>query len=61
MSVSVMVWNMRGHPLMPTTPQKARKIITKGQATVIQKAQLERIRQAQSFRGADLKTGGIAR
>ncbi len=38
MSVSVMVWNMRGLPLMPTTPQKARKIITKGQATVIQRS-----------------------
>ncbi|MHA2231047.1 MAG: RNA-guided endonuclease IscB, partial [Candidatus Hodarchaeales archaeon] len=38
MSVSVMVWNMRGQPLMPTTPQKARKILNKGQAKVIHRS-----------------------
>ncbi|MFQ5978710.1 MAG: RNA-guided endonuclease IscB [Candidatus Heimdallarchaeota archaeon] len=37
MSVSVMVLNMRGHPLMPTIPQKARKLVTKGRAKVIQR------------------------
>ncbi|MFQ5976980.1 MAG: RNA-guided endonuclease IscB, partial [Candidatus Heimdallarchaeota archaeon] len=37
MSVSVMVWNMRGQPLMPTTPQKARKILKQCRAKVIQR------------------------
>ncbi|MFQ5976779.1 MAG: RRXRR domain-containing protein [Candidatus Heimdallarchaeota archaeon] len=52
MSVSVMVLNMRGHPLMPTTPQKARKIITKGQAKIIQrnpKLRWSRMGKASSF------------
>ncbi|MFW9914451.1 MAG: RNA-guided endonuclease IscB [Candidatus Thorarchaeota archaeon] len=37
MSVSVMVWNMRGQPLMPTTPQKARKLLKQQKAKVIQR------------------------
>lgn len=37
MSVSVMVVNMRGHPLMPTTPRKARRLLNKQKAKVIQR------------------------
>jgi 5-methylcytosine-specific restriction endonuclease McrA len=37
MSVSVYVLNMRGQPLMPTTPRKARKIIKNEKAKVIQR------------------------
>ncbi|MHA2271857.1 MAG: RNA-guided endonuclease IscB [Candidatus Hodarchaeales archaeon] len=37
MSVSVMVVNMRGQPLMPTTPRKARKLLKRGKAKVLQR------------------------
>ncbi|MFW9915299.1 MAG: RNA-guided endonuclease IscB [Candidatus Thorarchaeota archaeon] len=37
MSVSVMVWNMRGQPLMPTTPQKARRLLKERKVKVIQR------------------------
>ncbi|MHA2496462.1 MAG: RRXRR domain-containing protein [Candidatus Hodarchaeales archaeon] len=37
MSVSVMVLNMRGQPLMPTTPQKARRSLKEKKAKVIQR------------------------
>ncbi|MFQ5980160.1 MAG: RNA-guided endonuclease IscB, partial [Candidatus Heimdallarchaeota archaeon] len=37
MSVSVMVVNMRGQPLMPTTPRKARRLLKAGKAKVIQR------------------------
>ncbi|MHA2271458.1 MAG: RNA-guided endonuclease IscB [Candidatus Hodarchaeales archaeon] len=37
MSVSVMVLNMRGQPLMPTTPQKARRLLKEKRAKVIQR------------------------
>ena len=37
MSVSVYVLNMRGNPLMPTTPQKARKLIKNEKAKVKQR------------------------
>jgi len=37
MSVSVYVLNMRGKPLMPTTPQKARKLIKNEKAKVMQR------------------------
>ncbi|MHA2500732.1 MAG: RNA-guided endonuclease IscB, partial [Candidatus Hodarchaeales archaeon] len=38
MSVSVMVVNMRGRPLMPTTPRKARQLLNKQQVKVIQRS-----------------------
>ncbi len=37
MSVPVYVLNMRGHPLMPTTPCKARKLVKASKATVLQR------------------------
>ncbi len=37
MSVSVMVLNMRGLPLMPTTPQNARRLLKEKRAKVIQR------------------------
>ncbi len=37
MSVPVYVLNMRGTPLMPTTPQKARKLVKEKKAEVIQR------------------------
>ncbi|MHA2500889.1 MAG: RRXRR domain-containing protein [Candidatus Hodarchaeales archaeon] len=37
MSVSVMVLNMRGQPLMPTTPQKARCLLKTKKAKVVQR------------------------
>ncbi|MFQ5980397.1 MAG: RNA-guided endonuclease IscB [Candidatus Heimdallarchaeota archaeon] len=37
MSVSVMVLNMRGQPLMPTTPRKARKLLKTGKVKVVQR------------------------
>ena len=37
MSVPVYVLNMRGQPLMPTTPQKARKLVKDTKAKVIQR------------------------
>ncbi|MHA2233308.1 MAG: RNA-guided endonuclease IscB, partial [Candidatus Hodarchaeales archaeon] len=37
MSVSVMVLNMRGQPLMPTTPQKAKKLLKVKKVKVIQR------------------------
>jgi len=36
-NMRVYVLNMRGKPLMPTTPRKARKILEKGKAKVIQR------------------------
>ncbi|MHA2270673.1 MAG: RNA-guided endonuclease IscB [Candidatus Hodarchaeales archaeon] len=37
MSVSVMVLNMREQPLMPTTPQKARKLLKQQKGKVVQR------------------------
>ena len=37
MSVSVSVLNMRGKPLMPTAPQKARKLLEEKKAKVVQR------------------------
>jgi hypothetical protein len=37
MSVSVYVLNMRGKPLMPTTPRKARELIKNEKVKVIQR------------------------
>ncbi|MHA2270506.1 MAG: RNA-guided endonuclease IscB [Candidatus Hodarchaeales archaeon] len=37
MSVSVMVLNMRGQPLMPTTPQKASRLLKEQKAKVVQR------------------------
>ncbi len=37
MSVSVMVLNMKGQPLMPTTPRKARKLLKTGKVKVVQR------------------------
>ena len=37
MSVPVYVLNMRGQPLMPTTPQKARNLVKQGKARVVQR------------------------
>jgi hypothetical protein len=37
MSVPVYVLNMRGQPLMPTTPTKARKLVKANKATVVQR------------------------
>ncbi|MFW9914394.1 MAG: RNA-guided endonuclease IscB [Candidatus Thorarchaeota archaeon] len=37
MSVPVYVVNMRGHPLMPTTPRKARKLVKANKATVLRR------------------------
>ncbi|MFQ5979605.1 MAG: RNA-guided endonuclease IscB [Candidatus Heimdallarchaeota archaeon] len=37
MSVPVYVLNMRGQPLMPTTPRKARKLVTTSKVTVIRR------------------------
>ncbi|MFW9914186.1 MAG: RNA-guided endonuclease IscB [Candidatus Thorarchaeota archaeon] len=37
MSVSVMVLNMRGQPLMPTTPRKARKLLKEKKVKVVQR------------------------
>ncbi len=37
MSVPVYVLNMRGHPLMPTTPRKARKLVKTYKATVLRR------------------------
>ncbi|MHA2369604.1 MAG: RRXRR domain-containing protein [Candidatus Hodarchaeales archaeon] len=40
MSVSVMVVNMRGQPLMPTTPRKARRLLQDKKAKVVQRLPL---------------------
>ena len=37
MSVPVYVLNMRGRPLMPTTPSKARKLVKANKAKVIRR------------------------
>ncbi|MFW9916025.1 MAG: RRXRR domain-containing protein [Candidatus Thorarchaeota archaeon] len=49
MSASVMVVNMRGQPLMPTTPRKARKLLKEQKAKVIQRDPLSPLREEQNY------------